>query len=150
MHAYYASVLERSTDPAVAIIQPLTWQQLALTYSLLSAMAVALRPFLRDFHTGMGMGMSHVTDGSRYGRGSNAHAYPGLKLDDLSKSRDKDSRLAQGDSNRRDEDERYRPDDIHYSAAIYHADRKPSHGSLHSQQPMIRHEVEYNVVYDTA
>ncbi|KAF2159781.1 hypothetical protein M409DRAFT_70826 [Zasmidium cellare ATCC 36951] len=143
VHAYYVSIYEQADDPAVNVITPLSWQQLALTWSLLSAMAVALRPFIREMHTGMGMDLANVGEGS-YAR-SKKYTNNEYKMQELSKNSNRQVKVAQ--ENDSSESNPYRADDIHYSAAIYHEDRKPSSASARSQEPMIRREVEYTVTY---
>ncbi|OAA36857.1 hypothetical protein NOR_07377 [Metarhizium rileyi] len=51
-----------SSDPAVHVISPLVWQQITLGYSLMSALLIALMPFLKSFHTGMGVDMRNLTN----------------------------------------------------------------------------------------
>lgn len=150
VHAYYISEFEKDPNPAVRVIQPLAWQQVGLTWSLLSAMVVALRPFLRDFHTGFGMDLATRHD-STYGHGSNKFSPKGYRLKELSGRRQTESRSAIRDGSKEPEPkgEQFRADDIHYSAAIYHGARKPSEGSMRSHEPIIRREVEYTVTYET-
>jgi len=60
VHAHYVAVFEKSSKPAVDVINPLVWQQLALTYSLLSTMSIALRPFFRDFVSNYYRGIQRI------------------------------------------------------------------------------------------
>ena len=151
VHAYYVAEFEKDPNPAVRIIQPLAWQQIGLTWSLLSAMVVALRPFLRDFHTGFGMDLATRHD-STYGHGSNKFSPKGYRLKELSGRHNTESRSANRDRSREPQSkgEQFRADDIQYSAAIYHGARKPSEGSMRSHEPIIRREVEYTVTYETS
>ncbi|OAA56904.1 hypothetical protein ISF_07420 [Cordyceps fumosorosea ARSEF 2679] len=50
-----------STDPQVGVTSPLVWQQVALGYSLIAALLIALVPFLRSFHTGMVMNVQNMS-----------------------------------------------------------------------------------------
>ncbi|EME41162.1 hypothetical protein DOTSEDRAFT_73557 [Dothistroma septosporum NZE10] len=153
VHAYYITVFEKDPDPAVGVIQPLAWQQVGLTWSLLSAMVVALRPFLRDFHTGFGMDLATRHD-SIYGQGSNKYSAKGYRLQELSGHRYTESRSAHRDTSKDprpgNTSNQFRADDIQYSAAIYHGARKPSEGSMRSHDPIIRREVEYTVTYENS
>lgn len=151
VHAHYVSAFEQDPNPAVRIIQPLAWQQVGLTWSLLSAMVVALRPFLRDFHTGFGMDLATRND-STYGHGSNKFSPKGYRLKELSGGRHTQSRSGHRDVSNEPppKGEQFRADDIQYSAAIYHGARKPSEGSTQSHEPIIRREVEYTVTYETS
>ncbi|OAQ98392.1 hypothetical protein LLEC1_05270, partial [Akanthomyces lecanii] len=56
-----------SASPEVQVMSPLVWQQVALGYSLIAALLIALIPFLRSFHTGMSMNNLSKTNGSRLG-----------------------------------------------------------------------------------
>lgn len=106
-------------------------------------MAVALRPFIREMHTGMGMDLANV-ENSSYAR-SKKYTHNAYKMQELSKDSKRAVKIEpENDSS---DSNQYRADDIHYSAAIYHEDRKPSSASARSQEPMIRREVEYTVTY---
>lgn len=110
-------------------------------------MAVALRPFIREMHTGMGMDLANVAD-SQYERGSKRYTNNAYKLRELSKTSAKRFQTAHEDDS--NESNAYRGDDIHYSAAIFHEDRKASNATARSQEPIIRREVEYTVTYDAS
>jgi hypothetical protein len=75
-----------SSNPAVQVISPLVWQQIALGYSLISSLLIALMPFLKRFHTGMGIDVRNLTNigSSNSGRdGSRQYSY---RLEQLVKS----------------------------------------------------------------
>lgn len=81
------------------VISPLVWQQVVVGYSLISALLIALMPFLKSFHTGMGVDVRGITHGSSSGRGgSNQYGY---RLEQLSKN----SRHANSSSTSPAEDE---------------------------------------------
>ncbi|CAK3788307.1 Proline iminopeptidase [Lecanosticta acicola] len=152
VHAYYVSVFQQGTDLSVDVIRPLAWQQLALAWALLSAMAVALRPFIRELHTGFGMDVAHVSE-NRYGKGSPEATRDGYQLQDLSTPSNRSNRQSSvpnrddgGESGRTEE--RYRTDDAQYAAKIYHEDRTGSVDSM--LDPIIRREVEYTVTYQSS
>lgn len=68
------------------VTSPLVWQQIALGYSLISALLVALLPFLRSFHTGMVMNVDNITSGaSGSGSRSGRLRENGYPLQNLSK-----------------------------------------------------------------
>ena len=151
VHVHYMGVYEKARLPAVTIIQPLIWQNLSLTWALLSAMAVALKPFLKDFHTGMGMDLGHVTE-SNYGSASKKYAKQGYLLQNMSPNRSKDSKAPE--ENVTDavaaEGTRHLTEGDQYAVEISHG-RKPSLGtlSMRSDDPIIRKQVDYDVTYDT-
>lgn len=41
----------------------LVWQQVAIGYSLIAALLIALMPFLRSFHTGMSINVHNISTG---------------------------------------------------------------------------------------
>lgn len=65
--------------PSIWIINSLVWQQSGICYSLISVIVIALIPFLKSFHTGMGINVRHLasTSGSRtLSRGGDAMFHP--------------------------------------------------------------------------
>lgn len=148
LHVHYMGVYENAALPAVTIIQPLIWQNLSLTWSLLSAMAMALKPFLKDFHTGMGMDLGHVTE-SNYGSASKKYAKQGYVLQNMSPNRSKDSKAPEESVTVAAESTRRLTEGDRYAVEIYHG-RKPSLGtsSMRSDDPIIRKQVDYDVTYD--
>lgn len=139
-------------------------------------MAVALKPFLKDFHTGMGMDLGYVTE-SHYGSGgSRKLGKQGYIMQNLSPDRSKDSQ-AQGEgegmeggygsncnngngsgngSGSGNNNERVMMDHTrnltagdHYIAEIYHESRGPSLASMCSEDPMIRKKTDIDVTYFT-
>lgn len=173
VHAHYMHIYQHASAPSVEIIKPLVWQNLSLTWSLLSAMAVALKPFLKDFHTGMGMDLGYVTE-SHYGSGgSRKLGKQGYIMQNLSPDRSKDSQ-AQGEgegieggygnnncnngngNGSGNGNERVMMDHTrnltagdHYIAEIYHESRGPSLASMCSEDPMIRKKTDIDVTYFT-
>lgn len=84
IHANTIHNFATSANPAVRVISPLVWQQVIVGYSLISALLIALMPFLKSFHTGMGVDVRNITHGSSSGRGgSNGYGY---RLEQLSKN----------------------------------------------------------------
>ncbi|KAM3466196.1 hypothetical protein NHJ6243_000936 [Beauveria neobassiana] len=75
----------RSLDPAVQVMSPLVWQQIALGYSLIAALLIALIPFLRSFHTGMVMNVANMSNGE-WGGSSARSRDIGYRLKNLSKN----------------------------------------------------------------
>lgn len=144
------AVYERADLPAVTVIQPLIWQNISLTWSLLSAMAIALKPFLKDFHTGMGMDLGHITE-SHYGSASKK-TKQGYLLQNMSPTnRSKDSKAPQDLTDEvAAEGTRHLTEGDQYAVEISHGPRKPSLGSLsmRSDDPIIRKQVDYDVTYD--
>lgn len=74
-----------SSDPAVRVISPLVWQQIALGYSLISALLIALMPFLKSFHTGMGVDVRKLTNIGSSGRGRGGSHQYSYRLEQVSK-----------------------------------------------------------------
>lgn len=108
-----------SADPAVQIISPLVWQQVAIGYSLISSLLTALMPFLKSFHTGMGVevrGSTTLGSSSGYMRGASRASRQNVsyRLDNLSKHRTTVTTQS-GD----DEEGMLRPDTTGYTAHIY-------------------------------
>ncbi|KAM3506595.1 hypothetical protein MY11210_007493 [Beauveria gryllotalpidicola] len=75
----------RSADPEVQVMSPLVWQQVALGYSLIAALLIALIPFLRSFHTGMVMNVANMSTGE-WGGSSARSRDIGYRLKNLSKN----------------------------------------------------------------
>ncbi|TQV95266.1 hypothetical protein V2A60_009690 [Cordyceps javanica] len=74
-----------SADPGVQVMSPLVWQQVALGYSLIAALLIALIPFIRSFHTGMVMNVQNMS-GSGEHAGSSARSRDNVyRLRNLSK-----------------------------------------------------------------
>ena len=122
-----------------------------MTYSLLSALLIALKGFLASFDTAMGMEQTYAS-GSRSG----AVAF-GMKR--MSKGGSKNQRSGRLNSqkasagSRSDEDPNLALDDSKYSAQIFHSEeaRGSSRGSVRSgisQHPMIKYEMQYSVKYE--
>ncbi|KAM3506501.1 hypothetical protein MY10362_002310 [Beauveria mimosiformis] len=84
---YTASIksYSRSADPEVQVMSPLVWQQVALGYSLIAALLIALIPFLRSFHTGMVMNVANMSTGE-WGGSSARSRDIGYRLKNLSKN----------------------------------------------------------------
>ncbi len=66
-------------------MSPLVWQQVALGYSLIAALLIALIPFLRSFHTGMVMNVQNMSSGGEWGSSARSRDN-GYRLKNLSKS----------------------------------------------------------------
>ncbi|KAM3417147.1 hypothetical protein BST61_g8722 [Cercospora zeina] len=138
LHADRVAQFVSSGIPSIRAIRPLVWQTLGLTYSLFSAMAIALRPFLKDFHTGMGMDLGHAAD---YGSGSRKVTKESFKMQSMSPEGTRDQKGPTNDVNAASspaESTVFTPEDQNYVAEIYHANRKASNGSMRSDDPIIR------------
>lgn len=155
LHAYYMSTFVRSTNPSVGIVPSLVWQQLALGYSLVSALALALKPFLKDFHTGMGMDIARmggtITSNS-YSKGRRADAYKLHNVSVMSRDKDMGDVIENDGGDLMQNKENYQPDQVQYSASISHpkAQRQPSRGSSRSQHPIIKRDVDFAVSYESS
>ncbi|GIZ45739.1 hypothetical protein CKM354_000889300 [Cercospora kikuchii] len=149
MHADRVEQFVNSSRPSTIVIRPLTWQTLGLTYSLFSAMAIALRPFLKDFHTGMGMDLGHAAD---YGSGSRKITKESFKMQNMSPEGTRDQKGGNTEdiiaASSPAESTVFTPEDQNYVAEIYHANRKASNGSMRSEDPIIRKQVDYDVTYE--
>ncbi|KAF2207058.1 hypothetical protein CERZMDRAFT_102755 [Cercospora zeae-maydis SCOH1-5] len=146
MHADRVDQFVTSRTPSIRVIRPLVWQTLGLTYSLFSAMAIALRPFLKDFHTGMGMGLGRAAD---YGSGSRKVTKESFKMKNMSPEGTRDLKVITDNVNAASspaESTVFTPEDQNYVAEIYHANRKASNGSMRSEDPIIRKQIEYDAL----
>ncbi|KND89969.1 hypothetical protein TOPH_05326 [Tolypocladium ophioglossoides CBS 100239] len=85
IHTSAVSSFISSSDPAVRVISPLVWQQIALGYSLISALLIALMPFLKSFHTGMGVDVRNLTNVGSSGSGRGGGRQYSYRLEQLSK-----------------------------------------------------------------
>lgn len=74
-----------SSDPAVDVISPLVWQQIALGCSLMSVLLIGLMPFLKAFHTGMGVDVRHLTHVGASISGRDGSSHGGYRLQQLPK-----------------------------------------------------------------
>lgn len=66
-------------------MSPLVWQQVALGYSLIAALLIALIPFLRSFHTGMVMNVQNMSNGGEWGSSARSRDR-GYRLKNMSKN----------------------------------------------------------------
>ncbi len=76
----------RSANPEVQVMSPLVWQQVALGYSLIAALLIALIPFLRSFHTGMVMNVQNMGSGGGEWGSSARSRDNGYRLKNLSRN----------------------------------------------------------------
>lgn len=159
------STFVHSTSPSIDVVPSLVWQQLALCYSIVSALVIALRPFLKDLHTGMGIDIARMTGtvasgNNSYPKGSRGNAYEMHNMSVMSRGDKGRSSITIDDegsgsdpSDLEQSKTKYRPDPVQYSASIFHprVQRQTSTGSTHSQQPiMIKRDVDYQVSYEKA
>jgi hypothetical protein len=75
-----------SSNPAVQVISPLVWQQITMGYSLISSLLIALMPFLKSFHTGMGVDVRNLTYIGSSNSGRDGSRQYGYRLEQLVKS----------------------------------------------------------------
>ena len=80
----YTNNLPSSLDIGVTASAILVWQEIELTYSLAATTLMTLRPFTKDFNTGLGMGGDAVGEygntGDGSGRGTSRGRYGNRRL----------------------------------------------------------------------
>ncbi|KXL42856.1 MAG: hypothetical protein FE78DRAFT_116763, partial [Acidomyces sp. 'richmondensis'] len=67
IHALYISHYLSVADRGLAIVGPIVWQQIDMSYSLFSALGLVLSSFLKRFNTRMGMDVGYVTSSNTNG-----------------------------------------------------------------------------------
>ena len=124
-----------------------------MSYALLTALALALSNFLKNFNTRMGMDVGYLASGyaaSRYAKGSGKAAY---ELSSQSRNA-RSQRTVQKTPHGTVEESDFwrRPEKPQYTAEIIHpqAQRDPSVSSNTSQRPIIRCNVEFTVAHEDA
>jgi len=123
----------------VSVVGPLVWQQIYMTYALLTGLVLALKGFLQSFDTGMAFQATYA--------GSSSGAKGVYGLGDLSKA----SHISRKGDRSLNEKLQHRPSGgLAYSAQISHPSdgQEASIRSGHSQHPIIKREVQYTVEYE--
>ena len=144
VHAHYITVYTTSFDPGIGVANALVWQQLAMCYSLLSALMIALKGFLQSFDVAMGVDRTYAQNSATRDGGS----YGLKKLSEKpSKNGRTWERMAQTDAVNKESSSW--PEKTEYSANIFHPSegRDGSIRSGISQHPMIRREVQYSITH---
>ena len=142
VHAHYVASYDSSSDLGLGVVGAVVWQQLAMSYSMIAALLVALKGFLQSFDTGSGNTKTYGADSRSDGRTPEQY---GLK------------RLSQKGQSRRTwnrsgtHKEVLGPDRVanntEYSTQIYHSS-EGREGSINSQHPIIKYEVQYSVTHE--
>lgn len=157
MHIARIAHYSKSSDPGLAVIGNLIWQQVELGYSLISATIPTLRSFIRGYEKAMGWEASYSkshTDPPMFGTAS----YP------MQSYRSKNGSNRSGNHEigiDHDDNEstrpNLRPDKSKYKANIYGPGdqphklrREPSTGSSDSEHPIIRKDVHFSVSSETS
>lgn len=152
LYLHYITTFHDTPNVGVAITVAIVFQQCELGYSLVSSTIPTLKNFLRDFDTGMGLGLSSVMATTGYGssnkRGGN------YKLNGLSKDGTQLSQTSRTEQLRRKGLQKLRPDLHEYTTSIYHSSRPKStsgdrsHATAGSQEMIIHKGVEFEVRRD--
>ncbi|KAI5245827.1 hypothetical protein E4T43_03014 [Aureobasidium subglaciale] len=156
IHVYYVSQWSSSSDPGIATVYSLLWQQVELGYALMAATIPTLRSFIRAYEKAMGW------ESSYYIKNTNTRtANSTYQLSTMQTSRHEEEgavfglrRLSTSDKSP------LRPDRPNYKAQIYgpglhdvaeHLPRRTkSNGSGGSEEPIIRKDVEIQVSSEAA
>lgn len=148
VHTYYISTYVSSANPGVGVVAPLVWQQIALSYALFSALAIALKSFFQSFDMDFGIGRTYAEGTRPSDNGS------GFRLRNLTKGKGGSKSMKTWEHKSQvgvSEDETInRPDGPKYTAQIFHAGehREGSVRSGISQHPIIRCDVQYSVSHE--
>lgn len=148
IHALYISHYLSVADRGLAIVGPIVWQQIDMSYALFSALGLVLSSFLKRFNTRMGMDVGYVTSSNTNGNDKAAYE---LSYESRHAKSPQISQITTHGTI--DESElRLRPEKRHYTADITHleARREPSVSSNTSQRPIIRCHFDYVVAYEEA
>ncbi|KAG9677807.1 hypothetical protein KCU99_g4461, partial [Aureobasidium melanogenum] len=161
IHVYYVSQWSSSSDPGIATVYSLLWQQVELGYALMAATIPTLRSFIRGYEKAMGWESSYYI---RNNTAASRTATSTYHLSTMNKSRHEEERgdgavfgLQRIETCDR---EPLRPDRPNYKAQIYgpgldgvHESvprRTKSSSSGDSQEPIIRKDVEIQVSSEAA
>jgi hypothetical protein len=160
IHVYYISLWSSSSDPSIAAVYSLLWQQVELGYALMAATIPTLRSFVRGYEKAMGW------ESSYYIRNTASRTNGTFAMSTMNKSRHEE----EGGSNviglhrlETNDTQPLRPDRQGYKASIYGGGqglnetqegnlprRTKSSGSNDSQEPIIRKDVEIQVSSEAA
>ncbi|KAH0385764.1 hypothetical protein KCU92_g3199, partial [Aureobasidium melanogenum] len=160
IHVYYVSQWSSSSDPGIATVYSLLWQQVELGYALMAATIPTLRSFIRGYEKAMGWESSYYIRNTAASRTATSTYH----LSTMNKSRHEEERgdgavfgLQRIETCDR---EPLRPDRPNYKAQIYgpgldgvHESvprRTKSSSSGDSQEPIIRKDVEIQVSSEAA
>ncbi|KAI4814806.1 hypothetical protein E4T44_10664 [Aureobasidium sp. EXF-8845] len=159
IHVYYIAQWSTSSDPSIAAVYSLLWQQVELGYALMAATIPTLRSFVRGYEKAMGWESSYYIRNTTASRATGTYA-----MSSMNKSRHEEEsgviglhRLETNDT------QPLRPDRQGYKASIYGGGpglnetqegnlprRTKSSGSNDSQEPIIRKDVEIQVSSEAA
>jgi hypothetical protein len=157
IHVYYIAQWSSSTDPSIAAVYSLLWQQVELGYALMAATIPTLRSFVRGYEKAMGW------ESSYYIRNTASRTNGTFAMSTMNKSRHEEET---GNINglhhlETNDTQPLRPDRQGYKASIYGGGvsetqegnmprRTKSSGSNDSQEPIIRKDVEIQVSSEAA
>ncbi|KAG9947976.1 hypothetical protein KCU85_g5335, partial [Aureobasidium melanogenum] len=161
IHVYYVSQWSSSSDPGIATVYSLLWQQIELGYALMAATIPTLRSFIRGYEKAMGWESSYYV---RNNTAASRTATSTYHLSTMTKSRHEEERGDAVFGLQRIETcdrEPLRPDRPNYKAQIYGPGldsvsegnvprRTKSSSSGDSQEPIIRKDVEIQVSSEAA
>ncbi|KAG9829778.1 hypothetical protein KCU98_g14036, partial [Aureobasidium melanogenum] len=159
IHVYYVSQWSSASDPGIATVYSLLWQQIELGYALMAATIPTLRSFIRGYEKAMGWESSYYIRNTAASRTATSTYH----LSTMNKSRHEEERGDAMFGLQRIETcdrEPLRPDRPNYRAQIYgpgldsvgeNAPRRTkSSSSGDSQEPIIRKDVEIQVSSEAA
>ncbi|KAH0020039.1 hypothetical protein KCU80_g16870, partial [Aureobasidium melanogenum] len=159
IHVYYVSQWSSSSDPGIATVYSLLWQQVELGYALMAATIPTLRSFIRGYEKAMGWESSYYIRNTAASRTATSTYH----LSTMNKSRHEEERGDAVFGLQRIETcdrEPLRPDRPNYKAQIYGPGldsvsesvprRTKSSSSGDSQEPIIRKDVEIQVSSEAA
>ncbi|GAB7352979.1 hypothetical protein MBLNU459_g3546t2 [Dothideomycetes sp. NU459] len=148
IHVGYISDSASASDPGLAVVASLVWQQIELGYALISATIPTLKSFIRGYERAMGWESSYAKTGTIVGSQHQLQSFH-TKSHLASRHRDDDTHSEYGRSP-------LRPDQQHYKANVtvpHNPDipkRMLSTGSGGSQDPIIRKDVDFTVSSESA
>ncbi|KAI4763472.1 hypothetical protein E4T52_04520 [Aureobasidium sp. EXF-3400] len=156
IHVYYVSQWSSSSDPGIATVYSLLWQQVELGYALMAATIPTLRSFIRGYEKAMGWESSYYIRNTAASRTATSTYH----LSTMNKSRHEEERgdgavfgLQRIETCDR---EPLRPDRPNYKAQIYGPGLDGVHESVPGGQravpvePIIRKDVEIQVSSEAA
>lgn len=157
IHVYYVAQWSKSFNPGIAAVYSLLWQQVELGYALMAATIPTLRSFIRGYEKAMGWESSYCRHPS-----GNKTTYASYQLSTINKSRHEEEEggfQELGRENTYGVHSPLRPDRPNYKAKIsgpafgaeLHVPRRTkSNSSVGSEEPIIRKEVEVQVMSESA
>jgi hypothetical protein len=156
VHLHYIITFIDRPNTGVALIMAIAFQQVQLSYALISSTIPTLKTFVRSFNTNMGLDVTSTL--VTYGYGTNKmptsrHTTENYELKDTAAVESQAS--SQSARKKGMLGRNFRPEPIEHSASIVHLtkkDRTPSaersHMSNDSQEMIIRRNVDFQVHYD--